>query len=245
MENAQLISLSRQIALQRQMDVVANNMANINTTGFKAESMLFQDYLMPVARDNELTGADQDLHYTEDWSTIHDMSTGSIEQTGNPLDVALSGEGFLTVQTAAGPRYSRNGSLQIDTTGTLVDLAGNPVLGTSGPIKFDSADTNIAIAPDGTIATSQGTKGKLAVVEFPDPQVLAREGNNYYSGPAGNPATKTSVVQGSIERSNVSGVSTMADMIRVERAYQTLANIMQRQDDLRSTAVQRLGDVTA
>jgi len=245
MENAQLISLSRQIALQRQMDVVANNMANINTSGFKAESMLFQDYLMPVARDNELTGADQDLHYTEDWSTINDMSTGSIEQTGNPLDVALSGEGFLTVQTAAGPRYSRNGSLQIDTTGTLVDLAGNPVLGTSGPIKFDSADTNIAIAPDGTIATSQGTKGKLAVVEFPDPQVLAREGNNYYSGPAGNPATNTSVVQGSIERSNVSGVSTMADMIRVERAYQTLANIMQRQDDLRSTAVQRLGDVTA
>lgn len=245
MENAQLISLSRQIALQRQMDVVANNMANINTTGFKSENMLFQDYLMPKAQDNEFTGPDRDLHYTEDWSTIHDMSTGSIEQTGNPLDVALSGEGFLTVQTPNGPRYSRNGSLQIDSSGTLVDLAGNPVLGTSGPIKFDSADTNIAINKDGTVSTSQGSKGKLAVVEFTDPQVLAREGDNYYSGPAGNPATKTQVVQGSIERSNVSGVSAMADMIRVERAYQTLANMMQRQDDLRNTAVQRLGDVTA
>src|SRR3954471_17953764 len=85
MENAQLISLSRQIALQRQMDVVANNMANINTTGFKSENMLFQDYLMPKAQDNEFAGSDRDLHYTEDWSTIHDMSTGSIEQTGNPL----------------------------------------------------------------------------------------------------------------------------------------------------------------
>src|SRR3954468_24606390 len=136
MENAQLISLSRQIALQRQMDVVANNMANINTTGFKSENMLFQDYLMPKAQDNEFTGPDHDLHYTEDWSTIHDMSTGSIEQTGNPPDIPISGNGFRTVQTAAGPRYTRNGSLQIDSSGTLVDLAGNPVLGESGPITF-------------------------------------------------------------------------------------------------------------
>jgi flagellar basal-body rod protein FlgF len=219
-------------------------MANINTTGFKSENMLFRDYLMPVAADHDFGGPDEDLHYTEDWSTIHDMSTGSIEQTGNPLDIALSGEGFLSIQTAAGTRYSKNGSLQIDSKGTLVDLAGNPVLGTSGPITFDSADTDIAINKDGTISTSQGTKGKLAVVEFSDPQVLAREGNNYYNGPAGNPATQTQVVQGSIERSNVSGVSAMADMIRVERAYQTLANIMQRQDELRSTAVQRLGDMS-
>src|SRR3569833_1937536 len=245
MENAQLVSLSRQIALQRQMDVVANNMANITTTGFKSESMLFQDYLMPVARDNDFAGSDDIVHKTEDWSTIHDMSTGSIEKTVNPLDVALSGDGFLTVQTPAGPRYSKNGSLQIDANGTLVDLAGNPVLGTSGPITFASADTDIAIDRNGNISTSQGSKGKLALVEFSDPQVLAREGNNYYSGPAGTPATKTVVVQGAIERSNVSGVSSMADMIRIERAYQTLAGIMQRQDELRSTAVQKLGDMTA
>ena len=245
MENAQLISLSRQIALQRQMDVVANNMANINTTGFKSESILFEDYMMPKARDNDFAGPDHDLHYTEDWSTVHDMSTGSIEQTGNPTDVALSGEGFLTVQTPAGTRYTRNGSLQIDTSGTLVDLSGNPVLGEGGPIHFDSADTDITIADNGTISTSQGSKGKLAVVEFADPQQLAHEGDNYFTGPAGTPAINTHVVQGAIERSNVSGVAAMADMIRVERAYQTLANLMQRQDDLRNTAVQRLGDMTA
>ena len=245
MENAQLISLSRQIALQRQMDVVANNMANINTTGFKSENMLFEDYLMPKAKDNEFTGPDRNLHYTEDWSTTHDMSTGSIEQTGNPLDVALSGNGFLSIQTPGGTRYSRNGSLQIDSSGKLVDLAGNPVLGESGPITFDSADTDITISDNGAINTSQGSKGKLAVVEFVDPQSLAREGNNYYSGPAGQPATQTKIVQGSIERSNVSGVSAMADMIRVERAYQNLANIMQSQSDLRNTAIQKLGDMTA
>jgi flagellar basal-body rod protein FlgF len=245
MENAQLISLSRQIALQRQMDVVANNMANINTNGFKSEDLLFQDYLMPVAKDNDFGGQDSKLHYTEDWSTIHNMETGPIEQTGNPLDVALSGPGLLSVQTPQGVRYLRNGTLTIDAKGTLVDLNGNPVLGDSGPIQFDSSDTDISIAKDGTISSSNGTKGKLAVSEWANPQVLARQGDNYYSGPAGTAATTTQVLGGSIERSNVSGVTAMADMIRVERAYQTLANIMQQQDDLRTTAVQRLGDVTA
>ncbi len=245
MENAQLISLSKQIALQRQMDVVANNMANINTNGFKSESMLFEDYLMPKAEDNDFGGQDRDLHYTEDWSTIHDMATGPIEQTGNPLDVALQGDGFLTVQTPQGPRYTRNGALTIDNQGQLVDLNGNPVLGEGGPIKLDSSDTDISITQNGTISSSNGTKGKLAVVEFANPQVLARQGDNYFSGPAGTPATQTQVIQGSIEKSNVSGVTTMADMIRVERAYQQLATLMQQQSDLRTTAVQRLGDINA
>lgn len=245
MENAQLVSLSRQIALQRQMDVVANNMANINTTGFKAENLLFEDYLMPVASDNAYTGADRLVHFTEDWSTVHDMAVGPIEQTGNPLDVALQGNGFLTVQTPAGPRYTRSGSLQIDAAGTLVDLNGNPILGQGGPISFDGSDTDISITADGSVITSNGNKGKLALVEFADPQVLAREGDNYYSGPAGAPAIQTRIVQGALERSNVSGVTEMANMIRVQRAYQTLANLMQRQDELQTNAVQRLGDVSA
>jgi flagellar basal-body rod protein FlgF len=245
MENAQLISLSRQIALQRQMDVVANNMANINTTGFKGESLLFEDYLMPKARDNDFTGPDDELHYTQDWFSVHDMTNGPIESTGNPLDVALNGNGFLSVQTPGGERYTRDGALTINAQGTLVDLSGNPVLGESGPISFDESDTDISIAPNGSIMTSNGTKGKLKLSEFADPQVLRLSGNNLYTGPAGTPATQTTVVQGSLERSNVSGVTTMADMIRVERAYQTLATLMQQQDDLRTSAVQRLGDMSA
>ena len=150
MENAQLISLSRQVALQRQMDVVANNMANINTTGFKAEDLLFEPYKMPVAADNDFAG-DQTLAYTEDWATIHNMTNGPMDQTGNPLDVALMGSGFLTVSTPNGDRYTRAGSLAINTQGTLVDLAGNPVLSTSGPVQFDAADTDITISKDGTI----------------------------------------------------------------------------------------------
>jgi flagellar basal-body rod protein FlgF len=245
MENAQLVALSRQIAVQHQMDVVANNMANINTTGFKASDLMFEDFLMPVARDNDFVGLDRQVYFTQDWSTVHDMSAGSVEQTGNPLDVALMGDGFLTVDTPAGQRYTRAGALAIDASGVLVDLNGNPVLGTSGPIKFDDSDTDITIGSDGTVATNNGSKGKLAIAQFSDPQILAREGDNYFSGPAPDAAVTTRVMQGAIEKSNVSGVTELTTMIRVQRAYQSLASLMQRQDELRTNAIQRLGDVRA
>lgn len=244
MENAQLVSLSRQIALQRQMDVVANNMANINTTGFKAEDMLFEQYRMPGAADNDFAG-NQSVDYTQDWATIHDMTTGPLDQTGNPLDVALSGPGFLTVQTPAGNRYTKDGSLAINAQGTLVDLSGNPVLSDAGtPITFDDSDTDITILKNGTVNTSQGTKGRLAVVEFANTESLTREGRNLWNGQNPTPATSTDVVQGSIERSNVSGVTEMANMIRVQRAYEQLADLMSKQDDLRNNAVQKLGSVS-
>lgn len=245
MENAQLVALSRQVALQRQLDVVANNMANLTTTGFKASKLLFEDYLMPVASDNDFAGLDQEVHYTQDWSTVHDMSAGSVEQTGNDLDVALMGSGFLTVQTPDGVRYTRSGALVMDAAGTLVDLNGNPVLGTSGPITFDDSDTDITIGQDGTVSTNNGNKGRIAIAEFSDPQVLSREGDNYFAGPAPDAPVATRLMQGAIERSNVSGVTELTTMIRVQRAYQSLASLMQRQDELRSTAIQRLGEVRA
>ena len=108
-----------------------------------------------------------------------------------------------------------------------------------------SEDTDIAISANGTILTSQGGKGKLKIVEFDDPQALMRSGENLFSGGTPVPATSTHVVQGAIEKSNVSGVAEMTEMIRVTRAYETLANIMQRQDDIRRSAVQRLGDLNA
>lgn len=245
MENAQLIGLSRQIGLRRQMDVVANNIANLSTSGFKAESLLFEEYRMPVARDRDFFYPDQPLSYTDDWATIHDMSTGAMLETGNPLDIALQGEGFLVVQTPAGERYSRAGSLAVGQDGTLQDMSGNPVLGTGGPIQFDASETDIAISADGTITSSAGLKGTLRVVEFEDPQAAQRFGNNLWAGGNPVPATATRVVQGSIERSNVSGIAEMTEMIRVQRAYESIASLLQKQDDQRRTAIQKLGSLNA
>lgn len=246
MENAQLISLSRQVALQRQMDVVANNLANLNTTGFKGEKILFEQYLMPVAEDRDFTYPDQPLHYVQDWATVHDMANGPISLTGNPLDVALNGEGFLTVMTPAGERYTRNGSLQINSQGTLVDYGGNPVLADGREVQFDESDIDISISPEGVISTNNGLKGRLQVVEFASPETLTRHGDNLYAGGgAAQAAVNTRVTQGAIERSNVSGVTQMTEMIRVSRAYESLANTMQNQDEMRRTAIQRLGDANA
>jgi flagellar basal-body rod protein FlgF len=245
MENAQLISLSRQIALQRQMDVVANNIANLNTTGFKAESILYEEFEMPVARDRDFQSADQPLLFTQDWATMHDMAPGSIEQTGNPLDVALSGEGFFAVQTADGERWTRSGAFQLDPTGLLVDLNGNAVLGDGGEIRFEAGETGITIDSTGGVSSSAGSKGHLRIVEFDNPQELSREGDNLYAGGTPNANVGTRVVQGAIERSNVSGVGEMTEMIRVQRAYESLASMMQRQDEMRGSAIRRLGSLTA
>ncbi|MHA6728872.1 flagellar basal-body rod protein FlgF [Devosia sp. A369] len=245
MENAQLISLSRQMALQRQMDVVANNMANINTTGFKGEQILFEEFVMPVARDQNFPRLDQPLSYVQDWATIHDLSGGAMVQTGSEFDVGLNGDGFFAVQTPGGERFTRSGAFQLSANGTLVDLNGNAVLGEGGPIQFGPEETDILIAADGSVSSSVGIKGRLRIVEFDNPQALSREGNNLFSGGVPVAATNTRVMQGFIEKSNVSGVSEMAEMIRVTRAYESAASLAQKQDELRRNAIQRLGDTNA
>lgn len=244
-ENAQLIGLSRQIALQRQMDVVANNMANINTTGFKAEDLLFEEFIMPVARDRDFQGGDQPLSYVQDWATVHDLSGGAMVQTGSELDVALNGDGFFAIQTPAGERWSKSGAFQLNAGDTLVDTSGNPVLGQRGPITFGPEETGILIGKDGAVSSSAGPKGTLRLVEFDNPQALTREGSNLYAGGTPNTATDTRVMQGFIEKSNVSGVTAMAEMIRVQRAYESAASLASKQDDLRRSAIQRLGDANA
>ncbi|WP_339644088.1 flagellar basal-body rod protein FlgF [uncultured Pelagibacterium sp.] len=245
-ENAQLIGLSRQMALQRQMDVVANNLANINSTGFKAEAILFEEYVMPVASDRSFPSGSQQLSYVQDWATMHDLAAGSMTQTGNPLDVALAGEGFLAVEAPEGTRYTRNGAMEINSDGVLVTQNGFPVLSDGGnPIVFGAGETDIAITAEGEITSSAGNKGSLAVVEFENPQELTRTGDTMFAGGTPLAVSTTRVVQGALERSNVSGVGEMTEMIRVTRAYSSLADLMNKQDELRRSAIQRLGDTQA
>lgn len=244
-ENAQLISLSRQIALQRRMDVMANNMANINTTGFKGENILFEEYLMPTARHNDFPTLDQPLSYVQDWATVHDMSAGALLQTGNELDVALNGEGFFAVETPAGERFTRSGAFQLSNTGVLVDLSGNPVMGVGGQFQFGPEEVGISISQDGTVSSSAGVKGQLRIVEFENTEELTRSGDNLFAGGTPLAATTTVAMQGYLERSNVSGVSEMADMIRITRSYESISSLTKKQDELRRDAIQRLGSSQA
>jgi flagellar basal-body rod protein FlgF len=254
MQNTLLIGLSRQATLERQLDVVANNVANVNTTGFKADRSVFQEYLIPTAHEDNFVGNDRRLSFVQDRATFHDFSQGAAEQTKNPLDIAIDGSGFLVVQTPGGERYTRDGGLQMNGQGQLVTAAGNPVLGTSGPIVFQPTDHDINITPDGTITVVEGNgradsvRGKLRVASFPDAQKMLKEGLNLYAaGEGGSPQadTKSSIRQGYIEKSNVNAVAEMSRMIEVTRAYTQISTLLQQQSDLHKSAIEKLADVPA
>ena len=125
MENTLLVGLSRQMVLARELDVVANNVANLNTTGYKADNSMFEQFMMPVARENRFNTSDRQMRFVNDRATWHDLRPGSIQKTGSPLDVAIDGAAFFAVQTAAGERYTRNGSFQINAQGQLVTSDGS------------------------------------------------------------------------------------------------------------------------
>ena len=254
MENALLIGLSRQMVLERQMDVVANNVANVNTNGFKADQSLFQEFLKTGAHEDRFVGKDRAVSYVIDSGTYRDFSQGALQSTSNPLDVAIDGSGFLAVQTAAGERYTRDGSLHINSQGQLVTVTGDPVLGTGGPIVLQPTDHDVSISPDGTVTVLDGLartdsiRGKLRLVSFADAQQLLKEGSNLYSaGNAGaaQPDTRSTVKQGFIEKSNVNSVAEMSTLIEVNRAYSQIATLLQQQGDLHKSAIQQLADVPA
>jgi flagellar basal-body rod protein FlgF len=245
MENALLIGLSRQVALGRELDVIANNMANVTTNGFKARSSRFREYLMPVASAETFPRPDRRLSYVIDNGTPLDTRSGPIEFTGNPLDVAIKGDAFFAVQTPQGERYTRNGALEINPQGQLVTSEGHPVLGDNGPITFTPQERGFNVAPDGTVTSEQGQRGKIRLVRFDNPQLLHSEGGNILSSSnQGQPAGNTSRIEaGALERSNVKPVVEMSRLIEVNRSYTSVAGMVGRMDELRRTAISRLADV--
>ena len=169
----------------------------------------------------------------QDRATWLDLSQGPVQQTGNPLDVAISGNAFLTIQTPRGERYTRNGALQLNNAGELVTSEGHKVIGENGPIVLQANDRDISISTDGTISVREGRnttdslRGKLKLVSFEQPQR----------------ATQVRVVQGNIEKSNVRSVVEMTRMVEVTRTYTQVASMLQQQSDMRRTAIEKLAEV--
>jgi flagellar basal-body rod protein FlgF len=256
MENALLIGLSRQVALGRELDVVANNIANLNTNGFKADGSIFEEFLSSTAKADAATMADSKVSFVRDLGTWHDLSQGAVERTGNPLDVAIDGKGFLVVRTPRGERYTRNGALQINANGTLVTTEGYEVVGENGPITIQRGDREISINAQGTISVRSDTsiedtqRGKLRIVSFDDAQAmqLKKDGHGTFSVPDGmvpQQDTRSQIVQGAIEKSNVRGVVEITRMIEITRSYSQVAALLQQQSEMRTSAISKLADVPA
>ena len=250
MENALLVGLSRQMALSRELDVVANNIANIDTNGYKADNAAFSQFLSSGASDGGFNGSDRRISFVQDRASWIDLSAGAIERTGNPLDVAIDGKGYLVVQTARGQRYTRNGALAINASGQLVTNEGDAVVGTNGPITFQNTDHNVSISPSGIITVREGAstvdapRGQLQIVGFDQPRSLQKDGGSTFMAPNGvnttPPPQGTRVVQGAVEKSNVRAIVEMARMIEITRSYTEIGAILQQQGDQRRNALQQL-----
>ncbi len=226
------------------MDVVANNVANVATAGFKRRSAAFGEFLNSPARGDADRPADRQISLVLERVGLIDLSDGAIERTGNPMDIALRGDAFLVVRTAAGERYTRNGALSLNDRGELVTSDGHAVISEQGPLAFSASDGPIAISGDGTVSTPQGVRGKLRLVSFQQPEQIQNIGDNLFASsaplrPAG-PAAR--VESGAIERSNVNSIKEIASMMEVSRSYASLAQTVQRIDETRRGALSKLAE---
>ncbi|GGE40635.1 flagellar basal-body rod protein FlgF [Agaricicola taiwanensis] len=248
MDNSLLIGLSRQAALRRELDVVANNIANIGTNGYKSQRMAFQEYVMPVARSDDFPRSDRRLSYVQDRGTWQDFKTGPMQVTDNPLDMAINGSGFFVIDTPQGERYTRDGSFQVNTAGQLVTASGAPVMTTEGVLQLAENETDLSIGADGTITTNAGARGRIRLVDVPNPQNLTSDGSNLFQSPtpvAEMGAGEVRLEQGALEKSNVEPVLEISRMMELTRSYQSISSLMQRSEQMRSTAIERLSDIPA
>jgi flagellar basal-body rod protein FlgF len=209
------------------LEVIASTVANISTTGYRAQQPMFRSLLAGAAPQltDSLNHAINDFGVLE--GTRTDLTAGNLEQTGNPLDLAIEGSAFFAVQVEGQTLYTRNGNFQISPKGQLTTKAGDLVLGEDGqPIVMPSGD--ISISPDGTISASGAVAGKLQVAEFVPGSAPLATGNSYYSVPAASarPATNSNVRQGMLESSNVNSVKAVVDMIAVQRHAEMLERAM-------------------
>jgi len=246
MENAQLVAHSRLQTLQRQLDVLANNIANAGTTGFKSRGMQFNEYLMPKARTDAYRGDARNISFVIDRGASLDFTDGAIERTGNATDIALRGQTLLAVKTTGGERYTRNGSLATNAKGEIVTSDGHVVLGDGGPIIADPANGPLEITADGTVGNRSGPLGKLKIVDVTNPSLLSNVGANLYSAKSPLSVSKNpQIAVGSVEKSNVQPVMAMSRLIEVTRAYSALTTSMQRLDETKKNALERLATIPA
>ncbi len=228
--------------MARSMDVVANNIANATTTGFKREDTVFNTFIPRPAAPKDR------IEFAVDKGTFRDTAAGPTLNTGNPLDLAIQGEGYFPIQSAAGTMYTRGGAFQLNDQGEIVTASGERLLGDGDqPITLPSDASDILISSDGVVTAKSGTDkealqaGKIKLVKFADEQELQPVGNGLYKT-AQQPEAETSVrvVQGALENSNVKSVIEITDMIGVMRSYQMAARLIDLDNQRQTGAIARL-----
>jgi flagellar basal-body rod protein FlgF len=240
MDNTLMLALQTQRVLQRRMDITANNLANISTSGFKTDELLTEE-----VDDTGASATDgvSDVRFVRDIGMTRDMGQGDIAMTSNPLDVAIQGGGFFQVQGPNGPLYTRDGAFTMSSDGRLLTADGNAVMGQGGSsIQLDPDAGPPSIGRDGAISQNGNEVAHLGIVGFAHPEDLQKVGDNLWDAAGQAQTTPDGVlVQGALEGSNVRPVVELTKLISISRAYESAAKIVASADELRQQAIQQLG----
>lgn len=236
MNAAMYKALSGALVQTRRLELVAQDLANINTAGYKGERLVFREVLEAPPEPHERIGGQ--VVVTEQRT---DFSTGGIRSTGNPLDLALTGEGFFAVQTAAGVRYTRQGAFSLSATNTIVTPAGEALLGESGPIRVDGR--KVDITADGAVLVDGEEVDRLKLVQAEDPRRLVREGQTFFRAEDADvqAVQDVQVVQGSLEEANVNPIEAMVALIDLQRQFEAYERAMRTMDSVTEKVVDQVG----
>ena len=237
MDRGLYIAASGMIADQVRQDQIANDLANVSTTGYKADRSAqrsFGDVLLAERDTGRVIGTASLGTQIAEIRT--DFTPAPLKETGEPLDVALDGPGFLSVQTQAGTRYTRNGRLGLGADGTLQTAAGDPVLGADGqPVRVNAQGKDVEIGADGTITAGGQAQGKLAIVSLAN---ASKQGNTLFDGTPGAADAGTTLRQGFLETSGVNTASAMIEMIASMRAYESAQRVIHAIDETLGKGIQ-------
>jgi flagellar basal-body rod protein FlgF len=249
------LAASAALAYEKRLEVVANNLANLNTAGFKRDNVSFQAYMLnhagsPTPVNAPYPQAASPESFWVEYNSRTDFSPGFLRQTGNPFDLALNGKGFFSVQSPDGELYTRRGNFSLSPEGTLVTQEGWPVMGDSGEIRVAAGSSNrkaleVTIGEDGVLQVNGSKVGRLRVSDFSTPESLTKVNGCYFKPGAGQgepePMKDSRISQGFLEMANVEAVQLMTEMIEIHRGYESYNRVIRAIDDLNSKSINEVG----
>lgn len=235
-------ALSGSIAAMKRMDVISNNLANVNTPGYKKDKMLFESMLAGAVNPPAVPQASTADPILQKENIFVDYAAGSVAQTGNTLDLSIDGDGFFAVQTPQGRAYTRQGNFRLAADGALVTSDGHPVMGQNGSIRIQGS--HVEVDPKGVVMVDGVATGTITIVDFPKPYNLTKLSSSQFipANPDVSPlAANGSISQGQLEGSNVETITEMVQMIETSRYFDTCQRVIKGFDDMAGKAVNELG----
>lgn len=258
MQSSMFSGLFGALTSEHRLDIIANNLANANTTGFKREKYTFEDTFVAYAHDRIMEPSldiRQKKLFPEPEIMARpriagyetDFTQGGLKPTGSKMDIAIQGPGFFKVQGGDGAEYyTRNGNLHKNIAGELVNARGDRLMGEGGPIALPENAADVEIGPNGQVFADNVLVGQVQIVELEDPQVLEKFGDNLFRARDGQAAveqdpTETQIAQGFLEASNINVVEEMVNMIETQRAFEAYGKVISQTNDTDTMAIQRVG----